>query len=150
MRNTRPSVRSVPRPPGDQCYRGGGFQNKYRDFFAEGRRFRQPSFLPTSFSKKTAQLFLARSTEESKVLWIVRIPSPRDDGSPGCDHVNLVTKRVPGLPDEQEFLFTPYSVFTVEHAEWNAGTTERPHVIELKAAADNKAEPDDLPLAPWS
>jgi hypothetical protein len=62
----------------------------------------------------------------------------------------MVTKRVPGLPDEQEFLFAPYSVFTVERAEWNAGTVEKPHVIELKAAADNKAEPEDLPLAPWS
>ena len=25
-----------------------------------------------------------------------------------------------------------------------------PHVIELEAAVDNKEEPEDLPLAPWS
>ena len=61
-----------------------------------------------------------------------------------------MTKRVPDLPDEQEFLFTPYSAFTVQRAEWNAGTEEHPHLIELQAAADNKAEPEDLPLAPWS
>jgi hypothetical protein len=144
------AVRPVPRPPGDQCYRGGGFQNKYRDFFVTNRQFRQPAFLPTSFSKDTANEFITRSRDESKVLWIIRTPPPREDGSAGCVHVNMVTKRVPGLPDEQEFLFAPYSVFTVERAEWNAGTVEKPHVIELKAAADNKAEPEDLPLAPWS
>ena len=26
----------------------------------------------------------------------------------------------------------------------------KPRVIELLAAVDNKAEPEDLPLAPWS
>ena len=67
-----------------------------------------------------------------------------------CHHVNLVTKRVPNLPDEQEYLFAPYSVFTVENASWNAGTTADPHVIELMAAVDNKTEAEDLPLAPWS
>ena len=67
-----------------------------------------------------------------------------------CRHVNLVTKRVPGLPDEQEYLFAPYSAFTALGATWNAGTAAEPHVIELEAAVDNQAEPEDLPLAPWS
>ena len=31
-----------------------------------------------------------------------------------------------------------------------AGTTAEPHEIELLAAVDNKAEPEALPLAPWS
>ena len=65
-------------------------------------------------------------------------------------HVNLVTKRVPGLPDEQEYLFAPYSAFTVLSVRWNAGTDASPHVIELLAAADNKEAAEDLPLAPWS
>ena len=30
------------------------------------------------------------------------------------------------------------------------GTDDGPHVIVLRAAPDNKAEPEDLPLAPWS
>ena len=81
------------------------------------------------------------------VLWLVRIHPVHK-----CHHVNLVTKRVPNLPDEQEYLFAPYSVFTVENASWNAGTTADPHdnVIELMAAVDNKTEAEDLPLAPWS
>ena len=40
--------------------------------------------------------------------------------------------------------------FTVLSAAWNAGTAADPHVIELRAAVDNKEEPEDLPLAPWS
>ena len=48
---------------------------------------------------------------------------------------------MPGLPDEQEYLFAPYSAFTVLSAKWNAGTTADPHVVELLAAHDNKTEP---------
>ena len=64
--------------------------------------------------------------------------------------MNLVTRRVPGLPDEQEYLFAPYSTFSVLSAAWNTGTMDDPHVIELLAAVDNQTEPEDLPLAPWS
>jgi hypothetical protein len=72
----------------------------------------------------------------------------RIDPARRCVHVNLVTKRVPGLPDEREYLFAPYSAFTVRSAEWRAGSDADPHVLELVAAVDN--EPEDLPLAPWS
>ena len=81
----------------------------------------------------------------SKVKWLVRI-----DEHKKCRHVNLVTKRVPGLPDEQEYLFAPYSVFTVISVTWRVGTTDTPHLIELLAAPDNKGPSEELPLAPWS
>ena len=74
---------------------------------------------------------------------------PHTDGGV-IRHVNLVTKTVPDLPDEKEYLFAPYSAFTVLSAEWRAGTAAAPHVIELLAAVDNKEAPEDLPLAPWS
>ena len=89
--------------------------------------------------------FIAGSTMPTKARWLVRID--RDDK---CLHVNLITKRAQGLQNEQEYLFAPYSVFTVLSASWNAGTTADPHVIELLAAVDNKAESQTLPLAPWS
>ena len=54
------------------------------------------------------------------------------------------------VPGEEEYLFAPYSVFSVVTARWNAGTTAEPHEVELLAAVDNKREPEDLPLAPWS
>ena len=88
---------------------------------------------------------MRRSTMESKIRWLVRI-----DPVLKCNHVNLVTKRVPDLPDEQEYLFAPYSAFIVLSAVWNAGSDKDPHVVQLLASVDNKAEPEDLPLAPWS
>ena len=80
-----------------------------------------------------------------KAKWLIRIDPARK-----CRHVNLVTRRVPNLPDEQEYLFAPYSAFTVLTAAWSEGTIASPHKIELLAAVDNKEAPEDLPLAPWS
>ena len=78
-----------------------------------------------------------------KCLWRVRIDPERK-----CGHVNLVRKT--NVQGEEEYLFAPYSAFEVLSVSWNAGTDAEPHVIELLAAVDNKAEPEDLPLAPWS
>ena len=97
--------------------------------------------------------------------WQVRIDPTRK-----CVHVNLVKKS--NVPGEEEYLFAPCetaiarsdtafvsltlrrinadSAFTVLSTSWNAGTTAAPHEIELLAAADNREEPEDLPLAPWS
>lgn len=73
----------------------------------------------------------------------------------GCTHV----KKIPGesqrvkihhVPGEDEYLFVPYSVFTVTRVVWAEGTPENPHKIELEAAKDNAVEKEDLPLAPWA
>ena len=48
----------------------------------------------------------------------------------------------------QEFLFAPYSAFTVEAVEW-ASDPDEAHRVVLRAAIDNRREPEDLPLAPW-
>ncbi len=57
---------------------------------------------------------------------------------------------VPNLSNEQEYLFTPYSVFSVRSARWASGKDDDPHVIELDAAPDNVGPSEDLPLAMWS
>lgn len=132
-------------PEDNVCYRGGGFDDRYRDFFVAGWEFRQPAFLATSFLLATTAPFIARSKAPSRVLWCIHI-----DPNLKCRHVNLVTKRVPGLPDEREYLFAPYSVFTVRSVQWRAGTREEPHRIDLDAAVDNVGPSEELPLAPWS
>ena len=71
----------------------------YRDFFAAGREFRQPAFLAASFQESTAEDFIRRSTMPVKAKWLIHI-----DPILKCRHVNLVTRRVAGLPDEQEYL----------------------------------------------
>ena len=80
--------------------------------------------------------------------WLCCGRQVRIDAERKCVHVNLVKKT--NVPGEEEYLFAPYSAFTVLSSTWNAGTTADPHVIELLAAVDNKAEREDLPLAPWS
>ena len=132
-----------PFPPDNICFRGGGFDDRFRSFFVRGRQFRQPAFLATSFDQAVANDFIARSTMASKARWLVHI-----DQHDKCHHVNLVHDT--HVPGEEEYLFAPYSAFTVLSATWNAGTTDDPHVIELLAAVDNKEAPEDLPLAPWS
>ena len=58
-----------------------------------------------------------------------------------CVHVNYLPKS-----NEAEFLFVPYSVFTViDCKEVNPEFYE----IQIKAADDNKYEPEDLPLSNW-
>jgi hypothetical protein len=66
-----------------------------------------------------------------------------------------------GAPREAEFLFAPYSIFTVRSATWAAAGGL--HRVELDAATDNAAAAtpagaerwatppahEDLPLAPW-
>ena len=47
-----------------------------------------------------------------------------------------------------EYLFSPYSVFTVVKVEFSDENLA-PHKISLSAAMDNKLEDEDLPLAPW-
>lgn len=130
-------------PDDDVCFRGGGFLDDHRSFFTPGKAFRQPAFLATSFSRAVAHRFIAMRGGDDCVLWTIRIDSARK-----CKHVNLVTKT--NVEGEQEYLFAPYSAFSVLNVSWNAGTVAEPHQIELLAAIDNKDEPEDLPLAPWS
>ena len=51
---------------------------------------------------------------------------------------------------EDEWLFAPYSFFTVEEACYKAAPTwTDPHRIVLRVAPDNKLERTDVPNAPW-
>ena len=126
------------------CFRGGGFDQQFAGFFCPGREFRQPAFLASSFRREVADMFIRRSDLPSRVLWRIYI-----DPVEQCRHVNLVQKRVPGLANEHEYLFAPYSAFRVVAAHWRAGTAHEPHEIELLAAVDNIGPSEDLPLAPW-
>ena len=89
-----------PFPPGHLCFRGGGFEDRYRSFFVKGREFRQPTYFATSFSSAVANRFIARSAMASKVRWLVRIDAVRK-----CTHVNLVRKT--NVAGEEEYLFAP-------------------------------------------
>lgn len=138
-------------PPGGVCYRGGGLIREARDFYTGGTKFRVPGYLATSLSEIEAKKFLMRAyvnNGREGVLWRIHL-DPRGEHDPcyRCCRVNLVKHS--NVPGEEEFLFAPYSVFTVRAVLWSAGTGLNPHVIDLEAAIDSLVEPQDLPLSPY-
>ena len=144
--NRRGGPAAAPRPIDGVCFRGGGFKDDLRGFFAPGKQFRQPAFLATSFAQSVAQNFIGfqeKTSTVSRVLWQIHVPD-------GCLHANLIPSDLTHVDGEQEYLFAPYSAFQVRSTTWRSGTVADPHVIELDACVDNKAAPLGLPLAPWS
>jgi hypothetical protein len=132
-----------------ECYRGGGFDPAAQPFFLAGKKYRVPGFLATSFQERVAKEFIERSHMPARVLWIIRLkPDCETNPANRCKHVNLVKSTE--VAGEHEYLFAPYSVFTVLGAEWRAGTASEPHIITLEAAVDNACESQALPLAPWN
>ena len=67
-----------------------------------------------------------------------------------CCHVTLRWRFGAWQAAEDEWLFAPYSFFTVEEACYKATPTwTDPHRIVLRVAPDNKLERTDVPNAPW-
>jgi hypothetical protein len=95
-------------------------------------------------------MFLYNKYEEGKtpVKWIVELdPRGRDDPAYKCKQVNFVDTNTLG---EEEFLFAPYSTFTVlEVRSPDRATDTDPVVVRVLAAVDNLHEAEDLDLAPW-
>ena len=108
--------------------------------------------MATSYSENVADEFLYRAHVKTRlpaVKWCVKVdPRGEKQFQYRCKHVNYVTHA--NVQGEDEFLFVPYSVFTVRRVQVGRGDDNDPHFIELEAAIDNAKEPDDLPLAQWS
>ena len=132
-------------PTNGLCFRGGGLPAEHRGFFVVGRRYRAPAFVASSFRQEIAQRFIQRITCGEPVLWALQFDR-------GCRHVAFVDRSISATTqNEYEFLVAPYTAFEVESVRWaNPATTESPHRIILRVAIDNKNEPEDLPLAPWT
>ena len=112
-------------------------------------------FFATSLNQDKTWQFMYWARDTSKlpaVKWVVQMDTRgAQDFRYRCKHVNLVVKRAPGLGDEEEYLFVPYSAFTIERVEVSdVADEDDPHIIHLTATVDNKRVPDSLPLAPWS
>ena len=139
----------LPFPPAPHCctYRGGGFDDRFKGFFTVGKKYRVPGFLATSFSEKVADDFIGYSSMKATIKWVIKFdPRGREQMPFRCKHVNLVDKT--HVPGEEEYLFAPYSVFTVDEVTW-ASDPDESHRVVLLACIDNQREPTDLPLCPW-
>jgi hypothetical protein len=156
-------------------WRGGGFGDAtaaagsplspaaLAAFFTPGKVYRTRQCLATSFNHDKAMEFVQDAWDGASelVLWEVQLDAGGEtDLECRCKHVNLL--RATHVGAEEEYLFSPFSVFTVsaDHPPvWSTTPTtgpNTPHVITIVPALDNKYQPggdvrwpDDLPLAPW-
>ena len=135
---------------------------EHRAFFAPGVAYRAPAFVATSSSEAVARLsFLAsppfpppsaeqRPPFQEHTLWKFHFDCELPE-SVRCRHVNFIPSDLSMVGGEDEYLFVPYSCFTVCQVRWQEGATsaDHPHVIEVQVAPDNKRMPEDLLVAPW-
>ena len=117
-------------------------------------------WLATSLNENKANEFIASpptaSPARMPTIFTVRFEpiAGMPEGHPRCYHVNYIPSAESLVPGEDEFLFAPYSVFTVRSVAWHPAPVVNtyvcePHVIEVDVAPDNRRQPLDLPLAPW-
>jgi len=132
-------------PRKGKCWRGTGFDMAHQSFFAVGIKYRVPGFLATSSNIRVAKTFVGRlPAGVPRVIWIIVMdPRGRTDPAYRVKHMTLVRKA--HIKNEDEYLFTPYSTFTVLAADWSADPGE----VSLRPALDNKLQDEALPLAPW-
>jgi hypothetical protein len=111
----RGDIKMLRFPPNGVTYRGGGLRDEYKSFFTPGKVFRVAGFLASSFLLEKADEFMcfADARGEPCVMWELRVdPEGERLVSRTCKHVNYVARtKVPG---EEEYLFAPYSPFTVK------------------------------------
>lgn len=128
-------------------YRGSGFRNELKPFFTKKKTYRIPGYLATSFSRATTDFFMHRVSGPC-VLWTIKVdPRGAVQLQFRCKQASFVENS--HLSGESEFLFAPYSVFTIESVKWNKRGIKDAHQLTLVAALDNQHESECLPLAPW-
>ena len=100
-------------------------------------------FLASSVQEMVAEGFVQRRNPAWEgIIW--HIYAPLMSGTASVNHIARTN-----CEGEDEFLFAPYSAFTVLQVDWAAGTTMSPHEVHIMACVDNKEEDEGLPNAPW-
>merc|ERR1712150_243264 len=137
-------------PTNGETWRGGGFRQEHKKFFQsiKGKKYRVPGFLSTTNKKAVAAMFAFNvdKTNPSAMWRIVFDPRGESDPRFRVKHMTFVSKTL--IKGEGEYLFAPYSVFTLQAVSWST-KLDKPHQFTIHAACDNKKEDENLPLAPW-
>jgi len=142
-----------PWPYSNVLHRGSAIpKDAYAFYFGKctsGEKFRVPMYLATSTEALVADKFLLSSAiarpDAIPVKWIIHL-----DPEEKCHHTAFIKGAV---DNEFEFLFVPYSVFSVLRCDvLNADSPpnhRHPIVIELFAWPDNSRENETLQLSSW-
>ena len=133
----------VPWPSEHVLYRGGAMPRCFQSFFAVGKAYRAPMFIATSVEQDVSvDTFLMRLPPaaasqsppfQEPVLWRFHLDGALPPNR-RCVHVNFIDRTDGTVHGEDEFLFAPYSTFTVRALEWSPqpsvnAYTMRPHYI---------------------
>ena len=137
-------------PPEGETWRGGGFCDEFKAFFDKirGKKYRVPGFLATSESKGTATSFVHRVEQNRpRALWRVKFHRRgKTRAEYRVQHVSFVSHTL--IPGEGEYLFAPYSVFTLLSVKWSS-QLRKPHEFTIRPAVCNQEEDENMPLSPW-
>ena len=138
-------------PPDGQLWRGSTFNDKFRPFFEGmlGKKYRVPGFLATSENRQIAVAFALKAGGNGHpcVVWRITFdPRGKDHPKYRVKHMTFVSKTL--IVGEHEYLFAPYSVFTLASVKWSEELIT-PHEFSIRSALDNRKEDEDLPLTPW-
>merc|ERR1711896_5199 len=102
-------------PPNDEAFRGTSMPCDKLDFFLEAnKKFRVAMYLATSFAERQAWWFISQAPHNAD-----RIPvliTFKLHPSLKCNHADYI-ESMSLNPGEQEFLYAPYSSFTVADAQ---------------------------------
>lgn len=135
-------------PKNNLLYRGGAITIPLQAQFIEGKKYRCPFLLSTSLKRKIAEMFCNRAVQRKidSVLYIFHLNEKE-----GCKCYNVANiSSDSNVCSEQEFLFFPYSVFTVRSVEWKETTTvTTPHIIHLDVEVNSDQESEFLPIVEW-
>merc|ERR1711959_312339 len=89
-----------------------------------------------------------RNPQQPRILWCIKVDSRGKANSEyRCKHASLITRTE--VPCEGEFLYAPYSTFTVIRTDWsvtNWSNIKSHYTVVVQASLDNNLEPLDLPL----
>jgi len=150
-RNVHASINVQSYPPKGETWRGGGFRREHRAFFERmiGKKYRVPGFLATSLRREIAAAFafkadMANPSHPCAIWRITFDPRGKEDPKYRVKHMTLVSKTL--AAGEHEYLFAPYSVFTLVSVKWSVHDAIK---FTIRAARDNKEEDERLPLTPW-
>jgi len=141
------NVRDIKWPESNILFRGAGTQKNSTKLnaFVPGKKYRCGMFLATSKKASVAKKFCRLAARDQEpVHYEIRLPV----GGDRCVQVNYLENT--NADGEEEFLFVPYSVFTVKSVDLSKQpTSDQPHRIVIEAAVDNVEEREDLPLIIW-
>lgn len=150
-----PSQRELlPWPKDNLLYRRAEIPTEEKVHFIERKKYRCPVFLAASTKQKVDVRFCNRTHQRNKkepILFILHLDEKNETKRTKCFNVRyLGANPFPSDDHKDEFLFAPYSVFTIRSVTWlDDPSVANPHIIHLVVAVDSGQEPEGLPLIYW-